>query len=156
MKNLNFSFVRPSAHPVSRELALITRSSSPSLSLQSNGRFAVDNVSFVPPTVPALLQILSGAQSAQDLLPAGSYIPLPPNSVIEFSMPGGVVGGGHPIHLHGVRTLHQCRLCLVGRSLWIVRFSTTSGSFAVQEARRTITMTLFCGTSSTLGALAIT
>ncbi|THH32839.1 hypothetical protein EUX98_g1349 [Antrodiella citrinella] len=73
-----------------------------SLSLTfANARFMIDNVSFVPPTVPVLLQILSGASSAQDLLPTGSVISLPGNSVIEISLPGGVVGGGHPFHLHG-------------------------------------------------------
>ncbi|THH32865.1 hypothetical protein EUX98_g1350 [Antrodiella citrinella] len=72
------------------------------LALGFNGsRFTIDNVAFVPPTVPVLLQILSGAQTAQDLLPNGSVISLPANSVIEIAMPGGVVGGGHPFHLHG-------------------------------------------------------
>ena len=72
------------------------------------------------PTVPVLLQILSGAQSATDLLPAGSVYVLPPNSVVELSMPAGAAGGPvrvlwanmrilltpgclqHPFHLHGV------------------------------------------------------
>ncbi|KAH8102023.1 laccase 2 [Cristinia sonorae] len=67
----------------------------------ARARFTVDNVTFVPPTVPVLLQILSGASSAQDLLPAGSVIELPANKVIEISLPGGAVGGGHPFHLHG-------------------------------------------------------
>nr|ALE66817.1 laccase A [Antrodiella faginea] len=75
--------------------------------------FQVDNVSFVPPTVPILLQILSGAHTAQDLMPAGSIIPLPKNAVIEFSMPGGVVGGGHPIHLHG-------------HNFWVIRSANSS------------------------------
>nr|AFI41890.1 laccase 3 [Steccherinum murashkinskyi] len=79
----------------------------------SGGKFAIDGTSFVPPTVPVLLQILSGAQTAQDLLPTGSIIELPPNQVIEFSMPGGVVGGGHPIHLHG-------------HNFWVVRSAGSS------------------------------
>lgn len=64
--------------------------------------FYIDNVTFAPPSAPILLQILSGAQLAQDLLPKGSVIPLPRNSVIEISMPGGAPGGDHPFHLHGV------------------------------------------------------
>nr|5E9N_A Chain A, Laccase 2 [Steccherinum murashkinskyi] len=67
----------------------------------ANGRFSIDGVSFVPPTVPVLLQILSGAQNAQDLLPAGSVISLPSNSVIEVALPAGAAGGPHPFHLHG-------------------------------------------------------
>jgi iron transport multicopper oxidase len=57
------------------------------------GVFTVNNVSFVPPSVPVLLQIISGASTAQSLLPAGSVYVLPPNKVIEISMPGGSVGG---------------------------------------------------------------
>ncbi|KAJ6537795.1 laccase [Mycena capillaripes] len=64
-------------------------------------RFAINNVSFVPPTAPVLLQILSGAHSAQDLLPKGSIYELPPNKVIEVSIPGGSPGAPHPFHLHG-------------------------------------------------------
>nr|CBV46340.1 laccase [Meripilus giganteus] len=63
--------------------------------------FAINGATFVPPTVPVLLQILSGTQSATDLLPSGSVFPLPGNSTIEISLPGGVAGGAHPFHLHG-------------------------------------------------------
>jgi iron transport multicopper oxidase len=55
-------------------------------------RFAVNGVVYVAPTVPVLLQILSGAQSAQDLLPAGSVYTLPRNKVIEVTLPGGAFG----------------------------------------------------------------
>ena len=84
-------------------------------------KFSVNNFSFVPPTTPVLLQILSGAQAAQDLLPSGSVYVLPRNQVIEISIPGGSRGSPvsssiilftnhhyfsnaeqHPIHLHGV------------------------------------------------------
>ncbi|KAJ7881101.1 laccase [Mycena olivaceomarginata] len=67
----------------------------------SGGKFFVNGVSFVPPTTPVLLQILSGAETPQSLLPAGSVIPLPKASTIEIALPGGAVGGGHPFHLHG-------------------------------------------------------
>ncbi|EED78978.1 hypothetical multicopper oxidase / laccase, partial [Postia placenta Mad-698-R] len=63
--------------------------------------FYVNNFSFTPPTVPVLLQILSGAYTAQELMPEGSVYTLPPNKVIQISMPGGVVGVRHPLHLHG-------------------------------------------------------
>ncbi|KAJ6491039.1 laccase 1 [Mycena sanguinolenta] len=64
-------------------------------------KFAINGAEFRPPTVPVLLQILSGAQTAADLLPAGSIYSLPPNKVIEISIPGGVFGAPHPFHLHG-------------------------------------------------------
>ncbi|KAK0454222.1 laccase lcc5 [Desarmillaria tabescens] len=65
------------------------------------GRFTVNGISFIPPPVPVLLQILSGAQGPHDLLPNGSVYSLPLHSTVEISMPGGVPGGGHPLHLHG-------------------------------------------------------
>ena len=82
--------------------------------------FTMNNHSFVTPTIPVLLQILSGAQTAQSLLPAGDVYPLPLNKVIEISIPGGSIGSPvsglflilsydlfltskqHPFHLHGV------------------------------------------------------
>lgn len=57
------------------------------------GRFEINGASFVPPTIPVLLQILSGKHAAQDLLPSGSVYTLPPQKTIELSIPAGVVGG---------------------------------------------------------------
>ena len=51
-------------------------------------KYKINGVTFITPTVPVLLQILSGAQAAQDLLPNGSVYALPPNKVIEISLPG--------------------------------------------------------------------
>ncbi len=59
----------------------------------TNFRFTVNGASFIPPTAPVLLQILSGANSAQNLLPSGSVYTLPPNKVIEISAPALAVGG---------------------------------------------------------------
>ncbi|CAK5282922.1 unnamed protein product [Mycena citricolor] len=64
-------------------------------------KFTINGVAFVPPTVPVLLQILSGAQNAQSLLPNGSVYTLPHFASVEVTLAGGVVGGGHPFHLHG-------------------------------------------------------
>lgn len=54
------------------------------------GYFAVNGATFKPPSVPVLLQILSGAQDAASLLPSGSVYSLPRNKVIEISIPGGL------------------------------------------------------------------
>jgi iron transport multicopper oxidase len=59
--------------------------------------FTLNGVTFKPPTVPVLLQILSGAQAAQDLLPPGSIYPLPPNKVIEVNIPGLPFSLGGPV-----------------------------------------------------------
>ncbi|KAK7045862.1 laccase, multicopper oxidase, benzenediol:oxygen oxidorectuctase [Paramarasmius palmivorus] len=67
----------------------------------SDGIFTVNGVEYVPPTVPVLLQILSGAQTADSLLPSGSIISLPRNATVELSMTGGVNSEQHPMHLHG-------------------------------------------------------
>ena len=58
----------------------------------SGGAFTVNTFSFVPPSVPVLLQILSGTTAAQSLLPTGSVYSLPLNSVIEINIPGGAPG----------------------------------------------------------------
>lgn len=57
-------------------------------------RFSVNGKSFVPPTVPVLLQILSGAKKPQELLPQGSIYMLPKNKVVEVTIPAGTVVGG--------------------------------------------------------------
>ena len=54
--------------------------------------FTVNNATFVPPTLPVLLQIINGAMTPQQLLPPGDVYVLPHNKVIEISMPGGSPG----------------------------------------------------------------
>ncbi|KAH7891028.1 laccase [Phlebopus sp. FC_14] len=67
----------------------------------TGGYYYVNGVRFQPPTVPVLLQIMSGAQDASDLMPTGSVITLESNKVVELTMVTGGFGGPHPIHLHG-------------------------------------------------------
>ncbi|KAJ6578455.1 multicopper oxidase-domain-containing protein [Mycena capillaripes] len=61
----------------------------------------VNSQTFDPPSVPVLLQILSGKHKAQELLPKNNLYELRPNNVVEISIPGGVNGAPHPFHLHG-------------------------------------------------------
>jgi len=51
----------------------------------------VNGTSFQNPSVPILLQILSGTKSVQDLVPAGSIYGLNRGEVVEVTIPG--VGG---------------------------------------------------------------
>jgi iron transport multicopper oxidase len=62
--------------------------------------FEVNGVSFKPPSVPVLLQILSGTTNASDLLPAGSIYGLGRNKTVELTIPGGAVGG--PVSVRGL------------------------------------------------------
>ncbi|KAF5379950.1 hypothetical protein D9757_010274 [Collybiopsis confluens] len=55
------------------------------------GKFTINGNTFVPPTVPVLLQILSGAQSASDLLPSGSVFPLALNQTVQLSFNAAAV-----------------------------------------------------------------
>ncbi|KAI0756298.1 laccase [Daedaleopsis nitida] len=74
------------------------------LAFNFNGtNFFINNATFTPPSLPVLLQILSGTHLAQDLLPAGSVIPLPARKTIEISFPATMAAPGtpHPFHLHG-------------------------------------------------------
>jgi iron transport multicopper oxidase len=63
----------------------------------ANFRFDINGAAFNPPTVPVLLQILSGAKSAQDLLLAGSFYALRPNKVIKINIPGVPFALGGPV-----------------------------------------------------------
>ena len=54
-----------------------------------NAQFSLNGVPFNPPAVPVLLQILSGARNANELLPTGGVLSLPANKTIEVSIPGG-------------------------------------------------------------------
>ena len=59
----------------------------------------VNGTSFEAPSVPVLLQIMSGAKQPSDLLPKGSIYGLEPNKSVELVIPGGVLGGPvSPIH----------------------------------------------------------
>ncbi|KAG2095736.1 laccase [Suillus discolor] len=63
--------------------------------------FFINGAVYEPPIVPVLLQILSGAQYATDLMPIGSVIVLEANKVVELTMTTHGFGAPHPIHLHG-------------------------------------------------------
>jgi len=67
----------------------------------TGGLFTVNGVSFQAPSIPVLLQILSGTQNASDLLPSGSIYGLEAGKSVELTIPAFALGGPHPIHLHG-------------------------------------------------------
>ncbi|KAG1861684.1 laccase [Suillus subluteus] len=68
----------------------------------TNYNFLVNGVQYISPSIPVLLQLLSGAMTAMDLAPNGSVYTLPRNKVIEVVFnPDNAPGGPHPFHLHG-------------------------------------------------------
>ncbi|RDB27744.1 Laccase-1 [Hypsizygus marmoreus] len=100
-------------------------------------KFAINGATFIPPTAPVLLQILSGAHTAQDLLPPGSVYVLPPNKVIELSIPGGSAGSPHPFHLHG-------------HAFDVVRSAGSSVYNYANPVRRDVVSTGFAGDNVTI------
>jgi hypothetical protein len=50
-------------------------------------------VAFESPSVPVLLQILSGAKNASDLLPSASIYGLEANKSVELTIPALAIGG---------------------------------------------------------------
>nr|BAI66144.1 laccase [Pleurotus salmoneostramineus] len=63
--------------------------------------FTVNGTTFHPPSVPILLQILSGAHTAEELLPSELVHVLGRNKVVELTMLPMELAGPHPMHLHG-------------------------------------------------------
>ncbi|OCB85491.1 laccase [Sanghuangporus baumii] len=64
----------------------------------ANGSWMINNVSFHAPSIPVLLQVLSGVTDAKDMLPAGSVYALPKNATVEINVKQV---SDHPFHLHG-------------------------------------------------------
>jgi len=62
-----------------------------------NGSFMFNNVSFHNPPIPVLLQMLSGARHPSELLPNGSVYELPPNKVVEVTLPNTGAAPGGPV-----------------------------------------------------------
>nr|CAB69046.2 acidic laccase [Coprinellus congregatus] len=63
--------------------------------------WTVNGATFHEPNEPILLQTLNGKQMNELLPNQGSLFPIPRNSVIELTMPGGGAGSPHPMQLHG-------------------------------------------------------
>ncbi|KIK92618.1 laccase [Paxillus rubicundulus Ve08.2h10] len=101
---LNETFLRPFVNDSAR---LLQPEADVKLNLvlgknESNYNFLINNVQYTSPSVPVLLQILSGAVSPSELEPKGSVYALPKDKVVEISMPpDDAPGRPHPFHLHG-------------------------------------------------------
>ncbi|KAJ7613030.1 laccase 6 [Roridomyces roridus] len=60
--------------------------------------FDINNISYVSPSLPVLLQLLSGAAQPTDFMPSEQVMILPTNAIVDVVIPDA---GAHPFHLHG-------------------------------------------------------
>ena len=79
--------------------------------INSAALFTFNDVTYIPPTVPVLLQILSGARDASQLMPNGSVYVLPSNKVIELSFPNPAAAPGGPVCATFVQGYFMLILC---------------------------------------------
>ncbi|KIL58888.1 multicopper oxidase [Amanita muscaria Koide BX008] len=99
-------------------------------------QYFINGATFTPPSVPVLLQILSGARTAQSLLPPGSVYVLPPNKVVEVTIPGGSDDSPHPFHLHG-------------QNFVVIRSAGSTGNDYLHPVRRDVVNTGIAGDNVT-------
>ncbi|KAG8736676.1 laccase, multicopper oxidase, benzenediol:oxygen oxidorectuctase [Ceratobasidium sp. 414] len=66
----------------------------------SNGRWMINNISYVSPDVPTLLQILASG-GAGNFTDSEHTVKLPRNKIVEFYIFGSALGIVHPMHFHG-------------------------------------------------------
>ncbi|KAJ7628126.1 putative laccase 1d precursor [Mycena polygramma] len=55
--------------------------------------FDINGISYLSPSLPVLLQLLSGASKPSDFIPSEQLILLPPNSIVDISIPGNGLHG---------------------------------------------------------------
>ncbi|KAJ7249604.1 putative laccase 1d precursor [Mycena rebaudengoi] len=60
--------------------------------------FRINNISYLSPSLPVLLQLLSGAAKPTDFIPSEQVIVLPKNTIVDVTIPNNA---SHPFHLHG-------------------------------------------------------
>ncbi|KIY47813.1 laccase [Fistulina hepatica ATCC 64428] len=71
------------------------------MTLPANGVLAINGYAYTSPTVPVLLQALSGTTNVGNLLPEGSIYNIQSGQVVQLTIPGGYITLEHPFHLHG-------------------------------------------------------
>ncbi|KAI0035616.1 laccase [Vararia minispora EC-137] len=106
-------------------------------SFQTGTAFEVNGVPMQSPSVPVLLQILSGNTTASNLLPSGSVYTLERNKVVEIVIPGGAAGSPHPFHLHG-------------HTFWVVRSAGNDTYNFVDPVVRDVVSTGVLGDQTTI------
>jgi iron transport multicopper oxidase len=95
----SISLNETSLHPLTPPWTELQRDADIKLDLvvgfnQSHFLFYINGVQYIPPTVPVLLQILSGAMTVADLLPNGTVYTLPKNKVVDITFNTDTAAGG--------------------------------------------------------------
>ncbi|KAF5393153.1 hypothetical protein D9757_001356 [Collybiopsis confluens] len=85
----------------------------------------VNNVSYLPPSVPTLVKILDGADAATDFSVTENTFILPANKTIQIIFPPSDDDEAHPFHLHG-------------NNFWLVKSNTTDVVNTVNPIRRDV------------------
>nr|AGO04563.1 laccase 8 [Lentinula edodes] len=85
----------------------------------------VNNVSYLPPSVPTLVKILDGANSASDFNVTENTFVLPANKTVQVIFPPSDDDEAHPFHLHG-------------NNFWLVKSNTTDVVNTANPIRRDV------------------
>ena len=115
----------------------------------SEGFFTLNDVTYASTPVPVLLQILSGARQASQLLPNGSVYTLPSNKVIEISFPNTAVAPGGPVSPTFVKRRPMLTLDAFFSTLY------TCTAYVVRSASLLSLTQLFVSTTSMLSGLRV-
>ncbi|KAJ7083793.1 Cupredoxin [Mycena epipterygia] len=93
----------------------------------------INNVSYLAPTIPTLVKILDGADSAGDFNVTENTFILPPNKVVQITFPPDPADELHPFHLHG-------------NNFWVVKSNGSEIINEVNPIRRDVTGAALGGT----------
>ncbi|KAG6901796.1 hypothetical protein C0995_007822 [Termitomyces sp. Mi166 len=85
----------------------------------------VNNVSYLPPKVPTLSQILAGADTAVDFNVTENTFVLPPHKTVQISFPPTDDDDAHPLHLHG-------------NNFWVIKSMSSPDINTVNPLRRDV------------------
>ncbi|KAH0585153.1 hypothetical protein H2248_008411 [Termitomyces sp. 'cryptogamus'] len=85
----------------------------------------VNNVSYLPPKVPTLNQILAGADTQVDFNVTENTFVLPANKTVQISFPPTDDDDAHPLHLHG-------------NNFWVIKSMSSTDINTVNPIRRDV------------------
>ncbi|KAJ7125986.1 Cu-oxidase-domain-containing protein [Mycena epipterygia] len=86
----------------------------------------INNISYIPPTVPTLVKLLDGANNASDFGLHENTFVFPKNKVVEINFPPDPTDELHPFHLHGNR-------------FWVIKSNASSEINTVNPIIRDVT-----------------